>query len=498
MQQLPFFFCFGNFSPLGQVSFTVEWRDYILGLDAIGVPVRIVDLFTLSNLIEVSGPLAIAYAARKFAVKAGAIDRLAQLNRPDMRVLSFHLSRWLESRGSTNRHYSRELETFLPQPLALKIESGIADGLRLAFERLRAKSTTTGGTNEKDLRDVSAIMKRTGQLDGVRRATAIVDYIDFQSWGGPVLKRAFEHQIRDAIGATEIRWIVRAMSETDAVPPSELRALGHFDEVWVPSEFHRSVFEKATIQIRVVPMALDTRRYRPDAAPKKSRCTFLVVSNHLLPSKVQPQYNEVRKATDLTLRAFCQEFAADEAVSLLLKVSDPDETRKRLRTFLEQIDERPKRLDQITIVGQLGQNELARLYRASTALINVTRGEGWGRPMMEAMACGTAAIGTRFGGNLAFMSDETSYLVDCKLVKVSRDLPAYHAYGRWAEPSLPHLRKVLRQIFEDIEGARRKGKRASREILKRYSRPTVARDILYSVSEPLRKPTLTNRKASKP
>ena len=48
-------------------------------------------------------------------------------------------------------------------------------------------------------------------------------------------------------------------------------------------------------------------------------------------------------------------------------------------------------------------------YGAVDVLVQPSRGEGWGLPMVEAMACGTPVIGTRWSGPAEFLTEENSY-----------------------------------------------------------------------------------------
>ncbi|MBI4504506.1 MAG: tetratricopeptide repeat protein, partial [Chloroflexi bacterium] len=105
------------------------------------------------------------------------------------------------------------------------------------------------------------------------------------------------------------------------------------------------------------------------------------------------------------------------------------------------------------------------------------RGEGWGRPLMEAMAAGLPSIGTRWSAHLEFMRDDNAYLIDCQVVEVPKyawlETPAF-LHHRWAEPSAAHLRQLMRRVFEDRAEARRKGQAAREHVCAQFSRERVA------------------------
>ena len=59
------------------------------------------------------------------------------------------------------------------------------------------------------------------------------------------------------------------------------------------------------------------------------------------------------------------------------------------------------------------------LYRAADCFVLPTRGEGFGRPLLEAMAAGVPVIATRWGGHTDFLDDQHAYLVEVEaLVEV--------------------------------------------------------------------------------
>jgi tetratricopeptide (TPR) repeat protein len=140
----------------------------------------------------------------------------------------------------------------------------------------------------------------------------------------------------------------------------------------------------------------------------------------------------------------------------------------------------------------LDEAEMPQLYRTADAFVLPSRGEGWGRPFMEAMALGRPVVGTNWSGNTEFMHAENAYLIDYKLGPVPpeglREVPFYEGL-RWANPNPQHLSQLLREIYEDRTGARQRGQRARAEILEQYHPERVARQIAERVEGLLRRET---------
>ena len=117
------------------------------------------------------------------------------------------------------------------------------------------------------------------------------------------------------------------------------------------------------------------------------------------------------------------------------------------------------------------------LYAAADAYVLASRGEGWGRPFMEAMAMGLPTIGSRWSGNLEFMNDGNSWLVDGELVPVPEDaefFPTRMTQGhRWFEPDVDALASALRDIAGNRGAARAKAAGARAELIERFGRDAI-------------------------
>jgi glycosyltransferase involved in cell wall biosynthesis len=84
--------------------------------------------------------------------------------------------------------------------------------------------------------------------------------------------------------------------------------------------------------------------------------------------------------------------------------------------------------------------------------------------MAEAMAIGKPVIGTRYSGNVDFMNDDNSFLVDYALTRVGPGNEIYPAEGQWAQPDVEHAATLMRRVYEQPEEAARIGARARQDI----------------------------------
>ena len=133
---------------------------------------------------------------------------------------------------------------------------------------------------------------------------------------------------------------------------------------------------------------------------------------------------------------------------------------------------------------------MPRLYRAVNAFVLPTRGEGWGLPLMEAMAMGLPTISTNYGGQVAFMNPQNSFLVNYTLEDVPASFDRFHALPdtpmQWAKPDIGHLRAVMRQVRSNPAEARARGAVARQHIVDNFGIDSVA-DIIVERLKDIRR-----------
>jgi glycosyltransferase involved in cell wall biosynthesis len=278
-----------------------------------------------------------------------------------------------------------------------------------------------------------------------------------------------------ALAPVSQRSVIRTMFETDRLTTDWVDVCNRFAEVWVPTEFNRETFARAGVveeKLRVVPESLDTglydpARHRPMPLPGPRGFRFVSVFDWT-----------ARKGWDVLLRAYLEEFRHDEDVSLVIKATN-FHNRLSPQEFVRQYlaEEGWSRPAHIEVIDRhLTTAELISLYLAGDAFVLPSRGEGWGRPYMEAMSLGVPVIGTRWSGNLAFMNDGNSYLIEIDGLEPADRQGWDHYQGHlWANPSVESTREQMRRVHRVRGEARERAARASAEIRERFSREAVAR-----------------------
>ncbi|MCU0661458.1 MAG: glycosyltransferase [Myxococcota bacterium] len=272
--------------------------------------------------------------------------------------------------------------------------------------------------------------------------------------------------------------------ETDRIPDDWVEPLNTMDEIWVPSRFNAHAFACAGVdssKIHVIPHGVDVSRYRPESTtplPYAPNAEFRFLSVFEWTT---------RKGWDVLVRAYLEEFDQKEKTCLLIRsylgggVIGPNRIpiEEQLSSYISTLGYSSNEIPSIELIKEMiPTDDMPRLYKTGDVFVLPTRGEGWGMPLCESMLMEIPVIATRWGGNLEFMNDDNSYLIDVtRLDNVPdeqiRDNPSYAGH-KWAEPSLAHTKKLMRHVFENRKEAAEKGRRGRRHIIDNFTRTHAA------------------------
>jgi glycosyltransferase involved in cell wall biosynthesis len=283
------------------------------------------------------------------------------------------------------------------------------------------------------------------------------------------------------------RAVCRTMFETDALPPEWVTPLNGFDRIWVPTIFNLGTFEGAGVRpelLRVLPGTIDLNRFTPQAPPRRlpGAVGFTFLSNFTF---------QERKGWRELLQAYVLEFAGDDEVTLALKLStgfvSAGDIRARVDAFVEGLGVQTSRRPRIVIAhDEVSDTEMAGFYTGCDAYVSPTRGEGWGRPLMEALACGCPTIASRWSGQLAFLDDAHAWLVDGRVVPVPDDIDNETFRGqRWFQPDVDALRAAMRAVARDPAAARARALAARPRLEAEFGLPAIAERVAELALEAL-------------
>jgi len=277
------------------------------------------------------------------------------------------------------------------------------------------------------------------------------------------------------------------MFETDRLPSGWSSRLNHLDYVFVPTSFHSQIFSEAGIdssKLRIWGEGVDTNWFDPSLLlpsplPPSSPPSFTFISVFKF---------EERKNWKLLVRAFLAEFLSDPTIKLIILTSSyhssttPQETLDAfLESYFLSTNIAPPPDIPISLLSDLNKIQLRQLFRDADAFVLPTRGEGWGRPIVEAMSMGLPVIVTNFSGPTAFLTDDNSYMLTVnELVEVESGAFKGH---KWADVSEPELRAKLRMCYADPTERKRRGDEARRTMSENFDLEHLGSDLVSIVGE---------------
>ncbi len=214
--------------------------------------------------------------------------------------------------------------------------------------------------------------------------------------------------------------------ELPAARPDWRHLYNYVDEIWVASDFCRQAFQQATrLPVVVVPLVVEGL----EAKAVHPREYFGLPDGVFVFGYIFDVSSYMDRKNPLCLiEAFKREFGDSRDALLCLKFYNSGNDEANVRALMEAIGE----ASNIRVIDRLmSENEIVSLQNAFDCLVSPHRSEGFGYNLAESMYLGKPVIATRYSSNLDFMRDDNSYLIDCALTPIPRDIGPYRHGNVW-------------------------------------------------------------------
>ena len=227
---------------------------------------------------------------------------------------------------------------------------------------------------------------------------------------------------------------------------------------------------KASVPIQVLFEGLDTDRYFKTSTKSNSKLNadldsinesfcFLAMGHWM-----QGDLGHDRKNIGYTIKTFLETFKnKTKPPALILRVQQSSSSIMDQSAVLKKIDMIRKtvkgNLPNIYLIhGDLSDEEVNGLYNHNKvkAFVSLTKGEGFGRPILEFGVTGKPIIASGWSGHMDFLSPQSAFLVSGELENVHESAAVENVLmkeSQWFKPDPSSVGKTLKLVFKKYKDA---------------------------------------------
>ena len=266
--------------------------------------------------------------------------------------------------------------------------------------------------------------------------------------------------------------------ETDILPKAFAKYTKHVDKVLPSSNFSKEIFTKngvpADHQV-VISHGVDLDRF-------KSAIKFPLRTNKRLKILANIAQPHIRKNIPGLLEAYGKAFTKNDDVCLVLKISRKTKGSSfevDANSIINNFKVKYKNHADIEIIDQFIVN-IEELYNACDVVFTMANAENFWMCGLEAMASNKIVVAPKYGGQLDYMNDTNSFLVNGKVVRAPLQMQYWEpsSYAKMFEPDTDHAAEILQNIYKNYETILNKFKPNMESIMPSYSWDAVTDQIL--------------------
>jgi glycosyltransferase involved in cell wall biosynthesis len=224
----------------------------------------------------------------------------------------------------------------------------------------------------------------------------------------------------------------------------------------------------------------NTDVYKPvkstfDLSNIKEEFAYLFVGHWM-----EGQMGEDRKNVGLLIKAFYETFKnKSKKPALILKTStvgssylDRDRILKRIKQIKDSC--KSNNLPNVYLLhGEFSDEEINEIYNHSKvkAMVNLTKGEGFGRPLLEFSLVNKPIIASNWSGPVDYLNPEFTTLLQGTMTKIHPSAANHMllADAEWFSVDQGHVGYYLKDVFENYKGYAEKAKRQGFQSRSKFS-----------------------------
>lgn len=287
---------------------------------------------------------------------------------------------------------------------------------------------------------------------------------------------------------------ITAGLETDIVPGDWIEGVNRMDLVLVSSKHSKQAFLNSKYQkqnpqtqqiegtievttpIEVLFEGVDTNIYKYLDTPNKEIGTLNIIPEEFcylfVGHWLQGDIGEDRKNVGILIKAFFELFKNKKnRPALVLKTSiigpsymDRDEILKRIQIIKSTVNSTD--LPNIYLLhGEFTDEEMNQIYNHPKikAMVSLTKGEGFGRPLLEFTQSKKPIIATNWSGHIDFLNPEFTSLINGTLTNVHPSAANQWLLkeAKWFNPDTGQAGFYLKDVYENyknyVDGGKRQG-----------------------------------------
>ncbi len=219
--------------------------------------------------------------------------------------------------------------------------------------------------------------------------------------------------------------------------------------------------------------------------PKKSKFDLSTVEENFaylfVGHWMQGDLGEDRKNVGFMIKCFLETFKnKTKTPALILKTSRAGASYMDREDILNRIDQirnsiEAKKLPKIYLIhGELTDKEINELYNHSKvkAMISLTKGEGFGRPLLEFSLTKKPIITSNWSGHLDYLNSEFATLINGELKNVHKSAVVKDLIleqSQWFAPNFGETGYYLRDMFENYKPYKEKAVRQAYQSKTKFS-----------------------------